>query len=404
MPVYKYVGRDVLDRRRKGIVEADSIDMARELLFDRGIVVIEKIKEEKPLFRWKLENLLLGKVSLKELIVFTRQLYAMVHAGIPLVQALRIIREQVPNKAFKRIIDDVASFVEEGGKFSTALSKYKSVFGELYISMVRAAEEAGTLEDTLKRLSEYLEKVERLRNRVKSALFYPTFVLAAASLIIAGILIFVIPTFQQLYSDLGGELPALTQAVIKLSNWLRNNIGRLIVIAIFFVISILQARKIKKIKYLIDYLLLRVPIIGGLILKSSIANFARTLSSTISSGVNILDAIQISGETANNEVIRRAVQEIRRRVEKGTSLSTAMSSYPIFPPLVVNMVAIGEQTGNLDEMLSKVADFYEEEVDRTVDSLTSLIEPILVVFIGLVIGTIIMAMYLPIFKIGELLR
>jgi len=404
MPVYKYVGRDVLDRRRSGVIEADNLELAKELLLNRGIVVLEKITEDKSIFQKELELPFLNRVPLKEILVFTRQLYAMVHAGIPLVQALRIIKDQITNRTLKKAIEDMAAFIEEGGRFSTALARHKEIFGELYISMIRAAEEAGTLEETLKRLAEYLEKVEKLRGKVKSALFYPIFVLIIATIIVTGILIFVIPTFQKLYEDLGGELPQLTQMVINASHWLRDYIGWLVLFLVVFAIVLIQARKIKKIKYFLDYALLKMPIFGELILKSSIANFSRTLASMISSGINILDALQISAETSNNEVIRRAILDVKSQVEKGISLSQALAKHKIFPPMLINMVAIGEQAGNLDEMLMKVADFYEEEVDRMVDGLTSLIEPLMIVFIGGVIGLIIIAMYLPIFKIGELIK
>ncbi len=404
MAIYKYVGRDVLDRRRKGLVEADNVEIAKELLLNKGIVVIEKLTEDKSLLKKELTIPFLSRISLKDVLIFTRQLYAMVHAGIPLVQALRVIKDQIPNRMLKKIIEDMASFIEEGGRFSTALSKHRDVFGDLYISMIRAAEEAGTLEETLKRLAEYLEKVEKLKGKVKSAMFYPVFVLIIATIIITGILVFVIPTFQQLYADLGGELPGLTKMVINASNWLRDYIGWLILFIVLSIIGFIQARKIKKFKYLTDYLLLRIPLFGELVLKSSVANFSRTLASMVSSGINILDALQISAETSNNEVIREAILDVKSQVEKGVNLSIALSKHHIFPPMLINMVAIGEQAGNLDEMLSKVADFYEEEVDRTVDGLTSLIEPLMIVFIGGVIGVIIIAMYLPIFKIGELIR
>ena len=404
MAIYKYVGRDVLDRRRRGTIEADNPEIAREALLGRGIVVIEKLTEDRSILKRELSIPLLNRVSLKDILIFTRQLYAMVHAGIPLVQSLRIIKEQIPNKTLKKIAEEMASFIEEGGRFSTALSRYRSVFGDLYISMIKAAEEAGTLEETLKRLADYLEKLEKLRGKIKSAMFYPIFVLIVASIIITGILVFVIPTFQQLYASLGGELPALTQLVINISNFLRDYIGWFILFLVIAIVGFIQARKIRKFKYITDYILLKLPIFGELVLKGSIANFARTLSSMISSGINILDALQISAETSNNEVIKGAILDVKSQVEKGVNLSTALSKHSIFPPMLINMVAIGEQAGNLDEMLSKVADFYEEEVDRTVDGLTSLIEPILIVFIGGIIGIIIVAMYLPIFKIGELIK
>jgi len=404
MPVYKYVGRDVLGRKKKGEIEAENIELARELLLDRGVVVLEKLSEEKSILSKELELPGLNRVSLKDILIFTRQLYAMVHAGIPLVQSLRIIREQITNRRLKQIVEEMASFIEEGGRFSTALARHRDVFGDLYISMIRAAEEAGTLEETLKRLADYLEKIEKLRGKVKSALFYPVFVLIIATIIVTGILIFVIPTFQQLYEDLGGELPALTQMVIKASQILRDYIGWVALGVVMFIVAFIQARKVKKVKYLIDKLMLRMPIFGNLILKSSIANFSRTLGSMIASGINIMDSLQIASETANNEVIRAAIEDVRKQVERGISLSQALAKHKIFPPMLVNMVAIGEQAGNLDEMLIKVADFYEEEVDRMVDGLTSLIEPLMIVFIGGIIGFIIVAMYLPIFKIGELIK
>ena len=405
MAVYRYVGRDVLNRRRRGLVEADNIDTAREILLSRGVVVVEKLTEDRSLLKKGVDLPFLNRVTLRDLLIFTRQLYAMIHAGIPLVQALRVIRYQISNRRLRQIIDEIAAHIEEGGRFSTALSKYRDVFGDLYISMIRAAEEAGTLEETLKRLADHLEKIEKLRGKVKSALFYPIFVLTIATIIVTGILIFVIPTFQQLYADLGGTLPALTQMVINASNWLRDYIGWFILGIILFVVLFIQLRRIStRFKYLTDLTLLKLPIFGELVLKSSIANFSRTFSSMLSSGINILEALRISSETANNEVIREAIEKVREQVEKGVSLSLAMSRISIFPPMVINMAAIGEQAGNLDEMMSKVADFYEEEVDRTVDGLTSLIEPLMIVFIGSIIGIIIIAMYLPIFKIGELIK
>ncbi|RUM42668.1 MAG: type II secretion system F family protein [Desulfurobacterium sp.] len=404
MAIYTYVGRDVLDRRRKGKIEADNEELARELLFSRGIVRIEKLKEDKSFFKTELDFSFLNRVTLKDILVFTRQLHAMVHAGIPIVAALKVMKEQISNKRLKQIIEDLASHIEEGGRFSTALSKYRNIFGDLYISMIKAAEETGTLEETLRRLSDYLEKIEKLRGKIKSALFYPVFVLVITTIIVGGILVFVVPTFKSLYEDLGGELPALTQLVIETSNFLRDSIGWIVLGFVVTIALLAQLRKIKKVRYVTDSFLLRLPIFGELILKSNIASFSRTLSSMIASGINILDALSIAGETANNEVLRKAIDRVREQVEKGVSISVALSRYKVFPPMLINMVAIGEEAGTLDEMLTKVADFYEEEVDRTVDALTSLIEPMMMVIIGGIIGFIIIAMYLPIFKMGELLK
>jgi len=404
MAIYTYVGRDVLDRRRKGKIEAGNEELARELLFSRGIVRIEKLKEDRPFFKTELDFSFLNRVTLKDILVFTRQLYAMVHAGIPIVTALKVMKEQISNKKLKQITEDLASHIEEGGRFSTALSKYRNTFGNFYISMIKAAEESGTLEETLKRLSDYLEKIEKLRGKIKSALFYPVFVLVTTTIIIGGILVFVVHTFKTLYEDLGGELPALTQSIINTSNFLRNYIDWIVLGFVVTVVMLVQLRKIRQVRYVMDSFLLHLPIFGELILKSNIASFSRTLSSMITGGLNILDALSIAGETANNEVLRKAIDGVGEQVEKGVSISVALSRYKVLPPMLINMVAIGEEAGTLDEMLTKVADFYEEEVDRTVDALTSLIEPMMMVFIGGVIGFIIIAMYLPIFKMGELIR
>ena len=404
MPVYKYVGRDVLDRRRVGKIEADNEELAREILFSRGVIIVEKLKEDKSFLSAEVDLSFLEKVSLKDILLFTRQLQAMIKAGIPIVASLKIIRDQIPNRMLRQIIDEITSFIEEGGRLSTALSKYKGVFGELYINTIRAAEESGTLEETLGRLANYLEKIESLRGKVKSALFYPVMVLIIATVIVSGILIFVIPTFQELYSSLGGELPALTQLVIRMSQTLRDYIGWVFLVIVASIITLSQVRKIPQVKFFTDMLFLKVPIFGNLILKSNIASFSRTLSSMIASGLNILDALTIAAETTSNEVIKRAISRVRDQVEKGVSISIALQRNSIFPPMLVNMAATGEEAGNLDEMLSKVAEFYEEEVDRTVDTLTSLIEPMMMVFIGGVIGFIIVAMYLPTFKMGELIK
>jgi len=401
MALYRFVGRDVLGRRRSGILEAESEDIARTILLNRGIVTIERLKEHKPLFEG-FSFRILGRVPKKDVLLFTRQLQAMVGAGIPLVEALKIIADQTPNPNFKGIIKDMASFIEEGGRFSTALSRYRWLFGELYVSTIRAAEEVGNLEESLKRLADYMEKIEKLKGKIKSALSYPLFVVGIAFAIIVGILVFIIPTFEKIYDNFGRELPFLTLLVIEISRWLKSHFVYILLPSVALSVALFEALKIKKTRYLIDSFLLKLPVLGKLILKGSIASFSRTFSSMLSGGINILDAIKIAAETAGNEIIREALLKAREQVERGVSFSTALSRMKVFPPMVITMAAIGEEAGNLDEMMAKVADFYEEEVDRTVESLSSLIEPLLIVFIGFIIGFIIIALYLPVFKMGEL--
>ncbi len=405
MAVYSYKGKTILGKVKRGEVTADNIEVAKNLIRTKGVVVIDSLKEQKAGgLNMEINLSFLDKVKLKDVVLFTRQLYSMVNAGIPLVGALRALEQQVSNKRLRNVIKDLSKQVEEGERFSTALAKYKDIFGDLYVSMIKAAEEAGTLDSTLKRLAEYLEKAERLRSKVKSAMFYPTFVLIIAGVIVSGILIFVIPTFQQIYEGMGGHLPTLTQMVVNLSEFLRDYIGWMIGGIIAFVLIFKQLLKIAKFKYYVDMAVLKIPVFGDLILKSSIANFARTLSSMISSGINILKAMEIAAETSNNKIIQNEILKVKNQVERGVSLAVALSRSKMFPPMLINMVAIGEDSGNLDEMLGKVAEFYEEEVDTMVDGLTSLIEPMMMVLIGGTIGFIIIAMYLPIFKMGDLVK
>jgi type IV pilus assembly protein PilC len=406
MPVYSYVGRDVLGRKRKGKVEADDLQLAENIVRSKGIVYIESLKEDKPFLSTEIKLPSFGrkKISGQDILIFTRQLYAMIQAGISIVSALKVIKEQMTNSDLRSIVDEVTSYIEEGGRFSTALAKHKDVFGDLYISMIRAAEESGTLDKTLGRIADYIEKIERLKGKIKSAMFYPVFTLIIAVVIVVGILVFVIPTFKNLYASLGGQLPVLTQMIIKASDFLRNYVGWGVVGVVALIFIFKRLKKIPRVKFLLDHLVLKLPLFGNLVLKSSVANFSTTLSSMIASGINILDALEIAMDTSTNEVVRKAIKRVKDQVERGISLSIALARSNIFPPMLVNMVAIGEEAGTLDEMLAKVAEFYEEEVDRTVDGLTSLIEPMMMLFIGGLIGFIIVAMYLPIFKMGELMK
>ncbi len=404
MPIYTYKGRNVLGKLKTGKIEADNPEIARNLLLSRGIVRIEALEEYKPLLNisFNFDTSSWEKVKLKDLVIFTRQLYSMVNAGIPLVTALRILAQQIQNKKLKQIAEDLGKQVEEGSRFSTALAKYRNVFGNLYINMIRAAEEAGNLEETLRRLAEHLEKVEKLRSKVKSAMFYPTFVLIIATLITAGILIFIVPTFAKLYSDMGGQLPKLTRMVMAASDFLKHYFGWIFIFFVVFFIVFKQLLKINKFRYYFDKFLLTLPLFGPLIQKSAVANFSRTLASMISSGINILQALDIASQTSGNMIIEEEIRKIRSQVERGISLGVSLARSPIFPPMLVNMVKVGEEAGNLDHMLQKVAEFYEEEVNVMVDGLTSLIEPLMMVFIGGVIGVIIVALYLPIFNLGSL--
>jgi len=394
MPTYEWKGRRG-DLAQTGTISAESKESAR-LKLRRQQIVVTQIKEKGkeialPWFK--------AKVSARDLAIFTRQFSVMIDAGLPLVQCLEILSVQSENKVLCRVLGQVRSDVESGSSLADAMKKHLAVFDDLFCNMVAAGEAGGILDTILRRLSTHIEKVVKLRRAVRAALTYPIAVISIAMLVVYIILTRVIPTFETLFMSLGADLPLPTQITVMMSKFLLR-FGILIIIGAGIIVwAIMQWHKTYKGKRIIDGIALKIPIIGLVLQKIAIARFCRTLATLISSGVAILDALEITAKTSGNAILEDAILATRKSIEGGKSIADPMRENSVFPPMVVHMVSVGEQTGALDSMLSKIADFYEEEVDVAVANLLTLIEPILILFLGIVIGGIVISMYLPLFSL-----
>ena len=398
MSVYAWEGKTPRGGIKKGEMEAINEAAVRSALRGKKIQVTKVKAKPKDL----LENIsfLQPKVRGKSLVVFTRQFATMINAGLPLIQGLDILGSQEPNPTLKKAISKVKGDVESGSTLSNAIKKHPKIFNDLYVSLVAAGEMGGTLDIILNRLAVYIEKAEKLKSKVKGALVYPTVVLAISIIVIAVLLIFVIPVFQEMFEGLGGELPALTQFVVDLSGFLRSYIIYILAMLVALYFAFVKFRSTEKGRVFVDKTLLGLPVFGSLLKKSGIANFTRTLGTMTTSGVPILDGLGIVAFTAGNKVIEKAILDTKVSISEGKTIAEPLAKIGIFPPMVTQMISVGESTGALDTMLEKIADFYEAEVDAAVDALTSLIEPFMMVFLGGTIGTMLAAMYLPIFKMA----
>jgi type IV pilus assembly protein PilC len=399
MPVFTYEAKNRQGVMRKGEFEAANDVAVMAHLRGQQLMPI-KVKPKGMSF--DLGNITIGaKVKTKEIVIFTRQFATMIDAGLPLVQCLDILASQQPNKFFKKMLLQVKEDVESGSTFADALRKQKSAFDDLYVNLVAAGEVGGILDTILNRLAAYMEKVEKLKRQVKGAFIYPAAVVSVAILVVTAMLIWVIPVFKKMFEDFGGHLPTPTLIVIGLSDFMKHNI--LFIIAGLVVAGFLLKRfySTTRGREIIDDWLLHVPIFGILIKKVAVARFSRTLGTMVSSGVPILDALDVVARTAGNKTVEIEVYKAREAISTGKTIAEPLSQSKVFPPMVVQMVAVGEQTGSMDAMLQKIADFYDNEVDAAVAALTSLLEPMLMVFLGGAIGGLLIAMYLPIFKIAE---
>ncbi len=396
MPSFVWKGKNRFGAFQEGVLIADSRDAAVATLRRQNVQVTsvkEKGREIRLLPKFP------RKVGSKRVAIFTRQFSVMLDAGLPLVQCLEILGEQEEDRNFREIIQNVRTDVEAGSSLADAMKKHPRAFNNLFVSMIAAGEAGGILDIILQRLATYIEKVVKLNSQVRSALIYPVTVIVIAAGVVALILWKVIPVFAQMFAGLGGELPFLTRVVVAASNFM----GRYIVwIAIGIVLAYMAVQrwyKTERGRRVIDSLTLKIPVIGMLLRKIAVARFCRTLSTLTSSGVPILDGLEITAKTSGNAVIEDAVMVVRKAVEEGKTLSAPLAETKVFPPMVVQMINVGEQTGALDQMLSKIADFYEEEVDTAVAGLMKLIEPLMIVLLGGIIGTIVTAMYLPMYSI-----
>jgi type IV pilus assembly protein PilC len=346
-----------------------------------------------------------GGVGLKDLVVFSRQFSTMIDAGLPLVQCLEILGNQTPNPAFKTTIKAVQADVEGGSTFADALRRHPKIFDSLYVNLVAAGEVGGILDVILMRLATYLEKVQKLRGQVKSAMVYPIAIMAVAIAVVTVLLVWVIPIFEKMFKEFGGaSLPAPTQIVINLSKWTQSNIGFLILAGIGLVFVWKWIRQNPRTLEITDDIFLKLPIFGPLIQKVAVARFTRTLGTMISSGVPILEALDITARAAGNKTVEKAIYKARASISEGKTVAEPIMQAQVFPPMVCQMINVGEQTGALDSMLGKIADFYDDEVDAAVKGLTSLMEPAMMVILGGIIGGLVVSMYLPIFEMASSIK
>ncbi|MBW2426714.1 MAG: type II secretion system F family protein [Deltaproteobacteria bacterium] len=400
MPIYLWNGKTRSGEKRSGELEAASADAVALHLKNMGVVpgkVKEKPKDISEIFPF-----LAPKVKIKDLVVFTRQFAVMVDAGLPLVQCLSILAEQQDNVTFKGILRAVKADVEQGSTFAEALAKHPQAFDDLFVNLVAAGEVGGILDTILNRLAVQLEKQEKLRKQLKGAMVYPATVSVIAVACIVLLLVKVIPVFEQMFTDFGGSLPGPTQMVIDLSNWLQAYIVYLLAGVGAVVVAYAQSRKrSESFRYQTDNVMLNLPIFGNIIKKVAVARFTRTLGTMISSGVPILDGLEIVAKTAGNMIIEEEIQRTRQSISEGKTIAEPLQGSKIFPGMMVQMVAVGEETGSMEAMLTKIADFYDDEVDAAVAALTAMLEPLMMVFMGGSIGTILIAMYLPIFTIAD---
>jgi type IV pilus assembly protein PilC len=400
MPTWEYEGNTSEGQFKQGEIEAESKDEAQQKLAQAGIKVL-RIKKKKESFELIIPGINDG-VPLKSLVIFTRQMATMIDAGLPLIQCLELLGTQEPNVNLKKAILGVKNKVEGGTSFSEALKSFPNVFEPLYINLVAAGELGGILDTIMGRLAEYLEKSAETRAKVKGAMKYPVTVLAAALLITAGLLWKVVPTFAATFRSMGkSSLPALTEMLVSISNNFIK-VAPLIfagMVGLYFVYKMLM--KTKDGPYYRDKMLYRSPVLGNVLRKAAVARFTRTLGTLVGAGVPILDALEVVGKTAGNVVIERALDYTRMRIAEGKNMTAPLMETQVFPTMVVQMIAVGEATGAMDVMLTKIADFYEAEVDEAVEGMSAMMEPIIMVVLGGIIGTIMLGMYMPIFTMAD---
>ena len=392
MPAFTYTARALNGDLRTATIDAPSRDEVIAQL-RRQLLNVVKIDEAAQANKKKAG----GKISMRDVVIFTRQFSTMINAGLPLVQALDILAKQSENKALKDVTRAVVFDVESGHTVADALKKHPKAFSDLYVNMVAAGEAGGILDTILMRLATFMEKNDALVRKVKGAMIYPGVITSVAGIAIVVLLVFVIPVFEKMFASVGMALPLPTRVVIGMSQFLQHYWWAVIAAIVVGVFSLKKYYATPDGKLAIDKMLLKMPVLGDVLRKSAVSRFTRTLGTLIGSGVSILDGLEITAKTAGNRVIQDAIMESRASIAGGETISAPLQKSQVFPPMVISMIAVGEQTGGLDEMLSKIADFYDEEVDAAVSNLLSMLEPIMIVFLGVVVGGMVVAMYLPIF-------
>jgi type IV pilus assembly protein PilC len=401
VPTYVWKGKTVAGEMQSGELQVGSQEEALAALRKKRIIAHYVREKPKDLSLKGLKLPGMGGVSTKDLALFTRQFATMINSGLPLVQCLEILSKQVEKEAFQTIITNVMNDVEAGSTLAEALRKHPKAFDNLYVNMVDAGEAGGILDEILLRLATYIEKAEALRRKIKGAMTYPIVVASVAIGVTVFMLLFIIPTFAKMFADFGADLPLPTKIVMMLSDFLRGFWWALLLGIIGGIVALRRYNATENGKRNIDRFLLRIPVLGDVLRKGSIARFTRTLGTLISSGVPILDGLEITANTAGNKVVEEAILKTRGSIREGETIAAPLKGSTVFPPMVVQMIAVGEETGALDEMLNKIAVFYEDEVNTAVESLTSIIEPVMIVVMGLIVGGMVVAMYMPMFKMVQ---
>lgn len=398
MPVYVWEGQGRNNQIRKGEMNAATVEEARNNLSRQGITPTKLKKKPKDLF----ENVafLQPRVKEEDIIIFARQFSTMIDAGLPIIQCLEILQAQQDNTTFKKMLKNIKESVESGQTLAEALKKFPDQFDNLFVNMIAAGEAGGILDVILRRLSAYLEKAARLKRQVKGAMTYPIVTMLIAIVVVGVILVFVIPVFEEMFADFGKALPAPTQVVVGMSRFVKSNILFIIGFVFLFMFAFRRFYKTEKGRALVDSFILKLPVFGILIRKVAVARFTRTMGTMLASGVAILEALDVVAKTAGNKTIEKAIYTVRSAIAEGQTIADPLSETGVFPQMVCSMIAVGESTGAIDAMMEKIADFYEEEVDQAVDNLTALIEPFMLVFLGTVIGGLVISMYLPIFQLA----
>jgi len=400
MSKFAWEGRTKSGQMQKGEMEAPNAEAVAVTLRRQGITP-GPIKERGK--GMDMEIKIPGmepRVQTKDVVIFTRQFSTMIDAGLPLVQCLDILSSQQENKTFKKMLYEIKESVESGSTFADALKKHPKAFDDLYANLVAAGEVGGILDTILQRLAAYMEKAMALRKKIKSAMTYPATIIGIAVIVISVILIFVIPQFEKMFADFGQVLPVPTQVVINLSRFITSSLHWIILAIIVFVISYKRFGKTKRGREILDDFYLKLPIAGDLIRKASVAKFTRTLGTMLSSGVPILDGLDIVAKTAGNKTVEKAIYKVAQSISEGKTIAEPLEQSGVFPPMVCQMIAVGEQAGAVDTMLNKIADFYDSEVDDAVGNLTAMMEPLLMLFLGTTVGGLVIAMYLPIFQLA----
>ena len=401
MPMFRYTAKERTGRAVNGVTEAVDQKALIDALRKQELVIIS-VKEEKKKEKMQFSAKFGSKIKLGELVLFSRQMATMIDSGIPLVQALEILSEQIENRGFRAIIVEVKKDVSSGAALNEALAKHPRAFSPLFVNMVKAGESSGALDAIMERLASYLEKTDSLVRKVRSAMVYPLVVSVMAVVITLVLMMKVVPVFKSIFADFGGKLPLPTLILVAVSDFLIHNFILWFISTVVGLVLIGRFLKTDKGTVLFDSFKLNMPIFGIIMRKVAVSKFSRTLSTLVKSGVPILSALEIVGKTANNRVIESAVEKVRNSIREGENITTPLMRTKVFPPLVVRMISVGEQTGELEKMLTKIADFYDDQVDAAVSGITSLIEPLIIAFLGIVIGGIVICMFMPIFQLSTL--